>query len=279
MDPLFGRLALLTSYGLTLLEALDLAAEEAGSRATAVALRNIKSRIEQGAPLSGSLDGIALFRPHRALIALGENLGALDTAFAEIAQGSDLRIDFLNWLSVDLQYKPFAEAFAECAAILPPAERRARPATLAEAARRLPGLFPPPLGALLARDLPAEEQRNLLMRAAEGRRSGVLPASAKTLRDGLLRTFTGMGLAIRSGIPLLAALEDLAASLPAGKLASALRRSIAMVVEGKMLTEALDAHPALFTASIRRMVRRAEEGGNLEKACDLIARGLQAGVL
>lgn len=280
-DRTFQRLSLFLSYGLPLMKALELAGRESESGAMAKALGTVRSRLETGSTLEEAIRGLAPFRPHRARLALGEQLGLLDVALADIVRGPvDPRADFLRWLDLALPQFPVPRALAAASALLPPGDRRdleaAEAATLAEAAARLPGIFTPPTAALLEGIEDEEFRRMMLAAAAKAMDEGRLPESTRTLRDALTRACSGLALLIRAGRPLTAALEAVASGLSHPKLASALKKAAERIAGGGTLTESL-RDSGLFSPSMIEMVALAEECGSMEKALTLIAQGLVEG--
>lgn len=260
-QPDFQRLALFLASKMTLTEALELAAAEAKTRSTSATLRKIKAKIEQGASLADAVEGTP-FGAHQGWIRLGETYGLLEQAFMEIAQGVDPKIRVLSWLEVGLGYVPFPAAFAACAAALPPAERRAcekaKPATLLEAAQKLPRLFPPPMDVALAPDND-EGRRLVLKKAAEHLQWGLWPA--KKNASPMEAAFRSLSFLVASGVPLVAGLE--AAGLPKAR---------DVVASGGTLSQALAGRVGPGAVA---MIKRAEECGNLETALAWIANGLR----
>lgn len=260
MKRLYARLAMCLSSGLTLTRSLELAEAEEG----AAAPRKIRARVAAGGSL-GELLG--------PLVALGERFGLLEQALADLAAGGDPRLRFVAWLERAWAHAPFPEAFAACAPLLRIAER---PATLREAALALPKVFPPPLPVAFEIDMDAEFQRGLLRRFVELRTSGLWPSSVKAPREVLGCAFIKMAFLIWAGQPMGKNLAGVAASLPKGRVAAALRAASAVnyAVSGYLSDEL----SGLLSPTMKALLRQAEDCGRLDQAFLEVARGLKSGL-
>jgi type II secretory pathway component PulF len=251
MKRLYARLALCLSRGLTVTRSLELE----GSAAA----RKLRARVAEGASLGEALGS--------DLVRLGERFGRLEQALADLAAGGDARLLFVTWLERALAHAPFPEAFAACAPLL---SLDARPATLLEAARTLPKVFPRPLDVAFEVENELEIQRGLLTRFVELRTSGLWG------RDVLASAFAKLAFLIWAGQPLRRNLEGVAASLPKGKVASVLRA--AADVDYPVRGYLSDAIEPLLTPTMKALLRQAEDCGKLDQAFLEVARGLKTGL-
>jgi hypothetical protein len=281
-DRTFLRLALYINYGLPLLKAIELAAGEAETAAIKKGLLSIKTKIETGASVAEGMRGVSVFRPFADLVAVGEETGLLEFAFEDIARKPGPGA-FLMWLHRLLPQKLLGDAIASAAAVLPAKERRAVVAardvtTLAEAAERLPDRFPAPAAAAFAG---APDDNDVRMKLLDGLawavEEGLFRPSTKSLSDAQLRTFMGLWLLIRAGVPLVDGVRALSDAVAHPKMSKCLKTAADRLAAGSTLTEPLEAS-GLFSPSLVAMVQMAEECGALDAASRKIAEGIAAGL-
>jgi type II secretory pathway component PulF len=79
----------------------------------------------------------------------------------------------------------------------------------------------------------------------------------------LYEFFWHLAEAQKAGLPLRNTLDDITATAPSRRLRTAYADISLFLQNGRTLSDALDAHPRLFDASLRAMVRSGEESGRM----------------
>jgi type II secretory pathway component PulF len=86
--------------------------------------------------------------------------------------------------------------------------------------------------------------------------------------------FQQMALMLRSGLPMLEALDTARTLARSGRLAAAIRRMSQAVRSGERLSEALAAEPRVFPVLAVQLVKSAEASGEMDQILERIAQDL-----
>lgn len=105
-------------------------------------------------------------------------------------------------------------------------------------------------------------------------RSALCPLRRRPARDAV-EVLSGLASLLAAGVPVLAALEDLAAEILAPSLAEALGFIRLDVENGRPLSEALARYPTLFPPLVASMCRIGEETGRLDQMLRKAAEHLE----
>lgn len=87
----------------------------------------------------------------------------------------------------------------------------------------------------------------------------------KVKREDLIEFLRNMGVMLRSGVPILTALEDVTGHSENQDLAR-IAEDVRMSIEaGTGLADAIDRHPTVFPDAVRQVIRIGEETGSLDR--------------
>ncbi|MGQ9661559.1 MAG: ATPase, T2SS/T4P/T4SS family [Kiritimatiellia bacterium] len=98
-----------------------------------------------------------------------------------------------------------------------------------------------------------------------------------TVQEELNAFWRRFGAMIRTGVPLLRALDILAEECRHSRLATAIRETRAAIEAGSDLHTSFERYPEFFSPCVRTIIQTAERMGRLEYVCDEIAAGIQSG--
>jgi type IV pilus assembly protein PilC len=112
-------------------------------------------------------------------------------------------------------------------------------------------------------DLRLRRMGLMLVRARPARRSGLLPGQHVSRRDLISFCFLIQQIA-RTGAPLLEGLRDLVAGAESTRFRDLLTLVVDDLESGRLLSEALAAHPDVFDRVFIALVRAAEQSDQLE---------------
>jgi len=273
-------LAALLPAGLPLARSLD-AAARLSSGAIAVALADVRTRVERGDSVATALSAHErLFPPHYiGLVRAGERAGDLGTAFTRLADQLEREATLRNRLLAAALYPiiltvaggaavlvlllvvlpNFAELFRGSGAQLPRTTQfvLAVSNTLQRVWYLIPLLFG---GAVLGF---VSARRSTGGRLAIARFVDNLPVIGGLRRDAIAARFARLtGTLLSSGAPLLSALEDTIASVGDALAESALVRVRSAVRDGASLTSAITAEP-IFPPLLAQLTAVGEESSRL----------------
>lgn len=273
-------LAALLPAGLPLARSLD-AAARLSSGVIAVALADVRTRVERGDSVAAALSAHStLFPPHYiGLVRAGERAGDLGTAFTRLADQLEREATLRNRLLSAALYPiiltvagggavlvlllvvlpNFAELFKGSGAQLPRTTQFVLAASTA--LRRFWYLIPIALAALAAAITSA--RRSNSGRIAVAQFLDNLPLVRGLRRDAIAARFARLtGTLLSSGAPLLSALDDTIASVGDALAESALVRVRSAVRDGASLTTAITAEP-IFPPLLAQLTAVGEESSRL----------------
>ena len=273
-------LAALLPAGLPLARSLD-AAARLSSGAIALALADVRARVERGDSVAAALSAHSdLFPPHYiGLVRAGERAGDLGTAFTRLADQLEREATLRNRLLSAALYPViltvagggavlvlllvvlpnFAELFRGSGAQLPRSTQLVLAASTA--LRRFWYLIPIALAALAAAFASARSSNNGRLALAQFLDN--LPLIRSLRRDAIAARFARLtGTLLSSGAPLLSALDDTIASVGDALAESALVRVRSAVRDGASLTAAISAEP-IFPPLLAQLTAVGEESSRL----------------
>jgi type II secretory pathway component PulF len=273
-------LAALLPAGLPLARSLD-AAARLSAGAIAIALADVRTRVERGDSVAAALSAHSnLFPPHYiGLVRAGERAGDLGTAFSRLADQLEREATLRNRLLAAALYPiiltvagggavlvlllvvlpNFAELFKGSGAQLPRTTQFVLAASTA--LRRFWYLIPIALAAIAAIITSARSSSS--GRLALAQFIDNLPLIRGLRRDAIAARFARLtGTLLSSGAPLLSALDDTIASVGDALAESALIRVRSAVREGASLTAAITAEP-IFPPLLAQLTAVGEESSRL----------------
>jgi type II secretory pathway component PulF len=273
-------LAALLPAGLPLARSLD-AAARLSAGAIAIALADVRTRVERGDSVAAALSAHSnLFPPHYiGLVRAGERAGDLGTAFSRLADQLEREATLRNRLLAAALYPiiltvagggavlvlllvvlpNFAELFKGSGAQLPRTTQFVLAASTA--LRRFWYLIPIALAAIAAIITSARSSSS--GRLALAQFIDNLPLIRGLRRDAIAARFARLtGTLLSSGAPLLSALDDTIASVGDALAESALIRVRSAVREGASLTAAITAEP-IFPPLLAQLTAGGEESSRL----------------
>jgi type II secretory pathway component PulF len=273
-------LAALLPAGLPLARSLD-AAARLSAGAIAIALADVRTRVERGDSVAAALSAHSnLFPPHYiGLVRAGERAGDLGTAFSRLADQLEREATLRNRLLAAALYPiiltvagggavlvlllvvlpNFAELFKGSGAQLPRTTQFVLAASTA--LRRFWYLIPIALAAIAAIITSARSSSS--GRLALAQFIDNLPLIRGLRRDAIAARFARLtGTLLSSGAPLLSALDDTIAPVGDALAESALIRVRSAVREGASLTAAITAEP-IFPPLLAQLTAVGEESSRL----------------
>ena len=110
-----------------------------------------------------------------------------------------------------------------------------------------------------------------LAKEGDAGRSGPLGGRTRRMRE-VSSFMRQLAVLIRTGTPLVEAMESLERQTPAGKWRDVIEEVRGKVEEGSTLSAALEPHPEYFDAICRSLVAAGESGGKLEPMLDRLSK-------
>ena len=282
---LFSRqMATMMRAGLPVVQAFDVVASGAKGPRYAALVRAVRDDVATGAPLAEALDRHpdAFDRLYRALVAVGEHTGTLETMLARIAVYQETAAATRRKLRKAMTYPllvvfaavavagvlltqvvpQFQTVFAAAGAELPALTRAViRASDLARAWWWVLLLMPLGLGATVA----VAQRRSRRWRQLRQRLALKLPVVGGVLANAAVARFCrALATALGAGVPLVEALANVAAAVGNAVYMDALGQVRGAVAEGLPLNRALGAC-GLFPNVVVQMVAVGEEAGRLEE--------------
>ena len=282
---LFSRqMATMMRAGLPVVQAFDVVASGAKGPRYAALVRAVRDDVATGAPLAEALDRHpdAFDRLYRALVAVGEHTGTLETMLARIAVYQETAAATRRKLRKAMTYPllvvfaavavagvlltqvvpQFQTVFAAAGAELPALTRAViRASDLARDWWWALLLMPLGLGATVA----VAQRRSRRWRQFRQRLALKLPVVGGVLANAAVARFCrALATALGAGVPLVEALANVAAAVGNAVYMDALGQVRAAVAEGLPLNRAI-GECGLFPNVVVQMVAVGEEAGRLEE--------------
>ena len=282
---LFSRqMATMMRAGLPVVQAFDIVASGAKGPRYAALVRAVRDDVATGAPLAEALGRHpgAFDRLYRALVAIGEHTGTLETMLARIAVYQETAAATRRKLRKAMTYPllvvfaavtvagvlltqvvpQFQTVFAAAGAELPALTRAViRASDFARTWWWALLLTPLALGATLA----VAQRRWRRWRQFRQRLALKLPVVGGVLANAAVARFSrALATALGAGVPLVEALANVAAAVGNAVYMDALDQVRAAVAEGVPLNRAL-GQCGLFPNVVVQMVAVGEEAGRLEE--------------
>ena len=282
---LFSRqMATMMRAGLPVVQAFDVVASGAKGPRYAALVRAVRDDVATGAPLAEALDRHpdAFDRLYRALVAVGEHTGTLETMLARIAVYQETAAATRRKLRKAMTYPlmvvfaavavagvlltqvvpQFQTVFAAAGAELPALTRAViRASDLARDWWWALLLMPLGLGASVA----VAQRRSRRWRQFRQRLALKLPVVGGVLANAAVARFCrALATALGAGVPLVEALANVAAAVGNAVYMDALGQVRAAVAEGLPLNRAI-GECGLFPNVVVQMVAVGEEAGRLEE--------------
>ena len=98
-------------------------------------------------------------------------------------------------------------------------------------------------------------------------------------RPALAQLWRKLGYLLSSGVPMMEAIDAIAADLPTTELVPVIAKIKAEIANGRTLSAAIDGQPEVFSTMTVALVRTGELAGEVDKAVERVADGLEAGTI